>query len=281
MMLSWRALLADLGSPLRLRAATRILFVAQLGKYVPGSVWAMAAQVELARGHEVPRRRSASATVVAMLVTLATGLLVAAVALPLSSGAAARHYWWALALAPPALIALYPPVMGWALDRALRLARRPPLERRISGAGVLRSAAWSLAGWAFFSVHSWLLVAGVTGKGVSVLPVAAGAYALAWSVGFILIPFPGGVGPREIAFIAALAPVMPRGSAIVVAIVSRLVLTIGDLVWAAVALGLGRGGQRGTQGAGRDDATAPGPTASGTTAGARDDATATGAAAGA
>jgi hypothetical protein len=166
------------------------------------------------------------------------------VALPLSSGAAARQYWWALALAPPALIALYPPVMGWALDRALRLARRPPLERRVSGSGVLRAAAWSLAGWAFFSVHAWLLVAGVTGKGVSVLPIAAGAYALAWSVGFVLIPFPGGVGPRELAFIAALAPVMPRGSAIVVAVVSRLVLTIGDLAWAALAFWLGRGARR-------------------------------------
>ena len=257
MMLSWRALLADLGSPLPLRPAARILFVAQLGKYVPGAVWAMAAQVELARGYEVPRRRSASATVVAMLVTLATGLLVAAVALPLSSGAAARQYWWALALAPPALIALYPPVMGWGLDRALRLARRPPLERQVSGSGVLRAAAWSLAGWAFFSVHAWLLVAGVTGKGVSVLPIAAGAYALAWSVGFILIPFPGGVGPRELALIAALAPVMPRGSAIVVAVVSRLVMTIGDLVWAAVAFGLGRGGRRGALGVTGDGAPAP------------------------
>jgi uncharacterized membrane protein YbhN (UPF0104 family) len=257
MMLAWRTLLADLGSPLPLRAAARILFIAQLGKYVPGSVWAMAAQVEMARGHEVPRRRSASATVVAMLVTLATGLLVAAVALPLSSGAAARQYWWALALAPPALIALYPPVMGWGLDRALRLARRPPLERRISGSGVLRAAAWSLAGWAFFSVHSWLLVAGVTGKGVSVLPIAAGAYALAWTVGFVLIPFPGGVGPRELALIAALAPVMPRGSAIVVAIVSRLVMTIGDLVWAAVAFGLGRGRRHPARGVTRDGAPAP------------------------
>jgi uncharacterized membrane protein YbhN (UPF0104 family) len=257
MMLAWRALLADLGSPLPLRPAARVLFVAQLGKYVPGAVWAVAAQVQLARGYEVPRRRSASATVVAMLITLATGLLVAAVALPLSSGAAARQYWWALALAPPALIALYPPVMGWGLDRALRLARRPPLERRISGGGVLRAAAWSLAGWAFFSVHSWLLVAGVTGKGVSVLPIAAGAYALAWSVGFVLIPFPGGVGPRELAFIAALAPVMPRGSAIVVAVVSRLVLTIADLAWAALAFWLGLGGQPGARGVTREGTAGP------------------------
>jgi glycosyltransferase 2 family protein len=165
---------------------------------------------------------------------------VAAVALPLSSGDAAREYWWALALAPPALIGLYPPVTCWVLDRVLRLAKRPPLERRISGPGMIRAVAWSLLGWAFFSVHAWLLVADMTGKGTSVLPIAAGAYALAWSVGFVLIPFPGGVGPRELAFIAALAPVMPRGSAIVVAVVSRLVLTLADLIWAAAAGAIGR-----------------------------------------
>ena len=241
-LLSWRTVVCDLGSPLSVRSATRVTFIAQLGKYVPGAVWATAAQVELARGHDVPRKRAAAAAVVNMLITLATGLLVAAVALPLSSGAAAREYWWALVLAPPALIGLYPPVTGYVLDRVLRLARRPPLERRISAAGMTRAVAWSLLGWGFFSVHAWLLVTDVTGKGASVLPVAAGAYALAWSVGFVLIPFPGGVGPRELAFIAALAPVMPRGSAIVVAVVSRLVMTVADLAWAGTAFALGRAG---------------------------------------
>ena len=36
-----------------------------------------------------------------------------------------------------------------------------------------------------------VLVADVTGKTASVFLISAGAYALAWSVGFILIPFPG------------------------------------------------------------------------------------------
>jgi hypothetical protein len=179
-----------------------------------------------------------------MVVSLATGLLVAAVALPLSSGAAARHYWWALALAMPALLALYPPLTNYVIGRLLRLARRPPLERPIGMAGMARSFSWSLLGWVFFSLQSWLLVAGVTGKGLEVLPLAAGAYALAWAVGFILIPFPGGVGPRELALIAALAPVMSSGAAIVVAVISRLVMTIGDLVWAAVAFGLGWAARR-------------------------------------
>jgi hypothetical protein len=241
MMLAWRSLLADLGSPLTPRVAARVMFIGQLGKYVPGAVWAVAAQVELARDHGVPRRRTASATVVAMAVTLAAGLITAAVALPLTSAHAARQYWWVLGFAPLLLIALYPPLLGAALDRVLRLARRPPLERRVSVAGLARCFGWSILGWAFYSLHAWLLVSDVTGRGIHVLPLAAGAYALAWSAGFVIVFFPGGLGPRELALIAALAPVMPRGSALLVAVVSRLVMTVADLGWAGAGFVLGRG----------------------------------------
>jgi uncharacterized membrane protein YbhN (UPF0104 family) len=216
------------------------MFVGQLGKYVPGALWAIAAQVELARNRGVPPQRGASATVVAIAVTLAAGLMTAAVALPLASAQAARHYWWVLACAPLLLVALYPRVLGATLDRALRLARRPPLERRISLPGLARCVGWSILGWAFYSIHAWLLVSDVTGRGIHVLALSAGAYALAYLTGFVAVFFPGGLGPRELALIAVLAPVMPRGSALLVAVVSRLVMTIADLGWAGAGFLLGR-----------------------------------------
>ena len=108
MMLAWRALLADLGSPLPLPAAIRVMFIGQLGKYVPGAVWAVAAQVELARDYDVPRRRSATASMVAMVTTLVVGLVVAGVMLPLTSTSAVRRYWWVLAVTPLAVACLYP-----------------------------------------------------------------------------------------------------------------------------------------------------------------------------
>lgn len=122
MMLSWRAILADLGSALPVRTAAGVLFVAQLAKCIPGAVWTTAAQVGLGRQHQVPGRRSAAAAAVSLLVSLAAALLTAAVVLPLSSAHAARTYWWALALAVPALAGLYPPLTNSVLDRLLRLA---------------------------------------------------------------------------------------------------------------------------------------------------------------
>jgi hypothetical protein len=186
-----------------------------------------------------------------MLVALATALLTAAVALPLNSAGAARHYWWALILVLPAVIGLYPPLTSFLLNHGLRLVRRPPLERRISASGMSRAVGWALLGWGFFSLHAWLLISSMTGAGLEVFPMAAGAFALAWSVGFILVPLPGGAGAREAAFVLALQPIMPRPSAIVIAVVSRLVMTVADLGWAGFGYWLGRGElRRGVQAAG-------------------------------
>ncbi len=240
MMLAWRALLADLGSPLPVPAAIRVMFLGQLGKYVPGAVWAVAAQVGLAQDYRVPKRRSGTASLVSMAITLVAGLIMAGITLPLASAGALRHYWWVLACIPVIMIGLYPRVTRYGLDLALRIIRRPGLDKPLSLGGMARAVGWTALGWIFFGVHAWLLVSAIAGKSLHVLLLSAGGYALAWTVGFLLIPFPGGIGPREVALIAVLSPVMPRGPALVIALASRVVMTAGDLVWAGLAALIGR-----------------------------------------
>ena len=240
MMLAWRALLADLGSPLPVPAAIRVMFVGQLGKYVPGAVWAVAAQVELARDYAVPRRRSGTASLVAMAVTLVVGLAAVGVTLPLVSGHAVRQYWWVLAVTPLAAACLYPPVVRFGLDRVLRVLGRAPLEGSVGRGGMARALAWTTLGWLCYGASAWFLISVFAGKGGGSYALSLGAYALAWAVGFLIIFFPGGIGPREVALVAVLAPVMPSASALVVALVSRVVMTVGDLVWAGAGLAIGR-----------------------------------------
>ncbi|TDQ51930.1 lysylphosphatidylglycerol synthase transmembrane domain-containing protein [Actinorugispora endophytica] len=247
-MMAWRALLADLGSPLDVPVAARIMFVGQLGKYLPGSVWAFVAQVELARDLQVPRRRGITATVLAVAVTLTVNLLVAAVTLPLSSAEAAQRWWWVLACAPLLAAALHPRVVTWLLHLALRLTGRsrdvPDEElERISGRGMAASVGWTLAAWVPMGLHVWSLAAGV-GGGPGSLPIAMGAYALAWTLGVVVVLAPAGLGVREVVLVAALAPVLDPGSALVVAALSRLVMTAADVLWALLALGRVRVGDR-------------------------------------
>jgi glycosyltransferase 2 family protein len=263
MMLAWRALLADLGSPLPLPAAVRVMFVGQLGKYVPGAVWAVAAQVELARDYDVPRRRSATASLVGMAVTLVVALVAAGVTLPLTSGHAVRQYWWVLAITPLAAICLYPRIIRSGLDLALRVLRRPPLEGSVSGTGMARALGWTMLGWLCYGAQAWFLISVFAGDAPHVFALSLGAYALAWAVGFLIVFFPGGIGPREVALIAVLAPVMPSASALVVALASRVVMTAGDLIWAGAGLAIGKARRPSVSAepAGRQPSPAPGPRA--------------------
>ena len=235
MMLAWRALLTDLGSPLPRPAAIRVMFLGQLGKYVPGAVWAVAAQVSLAQDYQVPKKRSGAASLISMAITLVVGLIMAGVTLPLASAGALRQYWWVLLCIPVLLVGLYPPVTTFGLDLALKALRRPALGTPLSLGAMARAVGWTTLGWVCYGLHAWLLIGDIAGKNLHILLLSAGGYALAWAVGFLLIPFPGGIGPREVALIAVLSPVMPQGPALAIALASRVVMTVGDLAWAGLA----------------------------------------------
>ncbi|WP_283138496.1 lysylphosphatidylglycerol synthase domain-containing protein [Rhizohabitans arisaemae] len=231
-MLVWRALLADLGSPLPVRPAARVFFLGQLGKYLPGSLWPLLAQMELGRDLGVPRPRSAAAFVLGMLVFLGSGIAVGVIA----AGTALTHHPWLLALLPPLLLALHPRVVDAVVGAALRRLGKAPLERPLTWGGVLRAAGWAGVAWLAYGTHLALLAWGLGARGPGVLVLATGAFALAWAAGLIVVVAPAGLGVREVVLVAALAPVLEEGSTLIAALCSRLIVTVGDLLCALLAV---------------------------------------------
>ncbi|PPK97781.1 hypothetical protein CLV92_103316 [Kineococcus xinjiangensis] len=250
---AWRAVVADLGSPLPWRPAARVFLVGQLGRYVPGTVWQFLAQAELGRDHGVPRRRTASALGVSLLVSMTTAALLVVAVLPLALGWGAGGFAWTrwLPWAVPVLaLLLVPRVLNPLLGLLLRAARQPPLEQGLSARGLLAAAGWSLASWLAVGGQVFVLVSSVAaavaaagpsaGTGAHLLALSVGGYALAWVVGFLVLIAPAGAGAREAALVAVLtagaAGALGGGGALVVALLSRVLLTVADLLLAGAAL---------------------------------------------
>lgn len=249
---SWRAVLADLGSPLPWRAAARVFFVGQLGRYVPGTVFQFVAQAELARDHGVPRRRTGSALAVALLVSMTTASLLVTGVLPLALAGGASSVGgpgldrigllrW---LTPLLLVLLVPAVLNPLLGLLLRLARQPPLEHPVTWRGLLTAAGWALASWAAVGGQVFVLLHAIVAGGASaggfdvphLLALAVGGYALAWIVGFLVVLAPAGAGARELVLAAVVALAVGGGGAAVVVLGSRVLLTLADLLLALTAL---------------------------------------------
>jgi len=232
-MQAWRLILAALGSPLPIRVAARIVFVGQLGKYLPGSVWPMLAQMELGSAHHVPRHHSASASVLTALVSLLSGLFTALATLLFVAHPA--PYLWALLAVPVLLGCLHPRVLNALLRRLFRLTRRPPIDQPLTVRAVLGALAWSCGAWICYGVQIWLLTTRLGAPRGAAALVALGGFALAWCAGFLAVFVPAGAGVREVLLAALLSPIVGAGAATAVALVSRALTTAGDLLAAAGA----------------------------------------------
>jgi uncharacterized membrane protein YbhN (UPF0104 family) len=239
--LSWRAALADLGYRVPVASAAQVLLVGQLGKYLPGSVWSYVMQMELGRRAGIPRSRAFLASLVMTGLGITTGLAIGALGLPgtlrTSHDTTARvAFWVTLLLLPVALACAHPRVLSRLVHLVLRLFRREPLDAPLTWRGVLATMLWSAVGYAGFGVHLWLLAGTQARPGIGGLGSCVVAIALAISVSTVVVIAPSGIGVRE--FLIAIALVgfgVPFGTAYGIALASRLIATVGDVIAAGLA----------------------------------------------
>ena len=236
--MTWRAVLADLGSPLPLRPAARVMLLGQLGKYVPGRLWSVVAQMELANDLGVPRRRSATAGLVFNALGLGLGLLLALVTLPALLAARDVSPWITalVVVGPLGLVFLAPPMLTRLTNFGLRVLRRSPLEHPFTWPGVFRASGWGLVMWMLMGLHIWILGVGLGADPLAFALPALGCFAVAWSLGSLFILAPAGAGVRDVLIAVILVPALPGGSsaALTIALVSRLISVVVDVA-AAIA----------------------------------------------
>lgn len=220
----WQSVVDGLGEPVGYRRGARICLVGQLGKYVPGSLWAYLVQMELARRAGLSRARVFTGSLISSGIGMIAAVPVAALA--------GRGRWPLLAL--PVVLALHPRVIDRAAALGLRLLRRPRPPRALGARPIVTAFAASLVAWFLQGTHLWLLCGGNP-------VVCAGAMALAMTVGTFAFLLPSGAGVREAVLVAVLTTAgNPAGQALAFALASRVMFTLADLVTASLAAGTPR-----------------------------------------
>jgi len=243
-MLGWRRLLADLDSTLGIAPAAGVFFVGQLGKYVPGSIWAVLAQTEMGSRLGVPRRRVGVVGLLAIALALLSGGVIGLPALPVLIGRTELGGYAVVAVVLILSVLCYPPLLNWGIRRGLRILRQPPLEHALSGRAIVVTLLWFTLSWACSGL-AVVLVAADVGEGLSItspslLLLALCGFALSATFGMISVIFPAGVGVRDGVLALILATVMPLAAAAAVAVVIRFLTILVDVLVAAAGWTWGR-----------------------------------------
>lgn len=238
--LSWQILLDDLGKPIGVGRGAQIFLVGQLGKYLPGSIWAYVLQIELGRKAGLARARVFAATIFSVVIATVAALFAGALAIPRLVASDERLSWlpWLYLILPFALVMLYPPVLTAIVRFGFRILRRPRPDHPVTLRVVLAALAFAVGSYVSFGVHLWLLADTREGLTLSPLALCIGTMAIAMLAGLVFFLLPSGVGAREFVIIVALAPLVGVGAATAYAAVSRVMFILADLVTAGSAAGL-------------------------------------------
>lgn len=232
--LTWRSALRVLGSEVGTISALRGYFVGQLGKYVPGGIWAIMGRAEWARAEGVSGAVAYSSVVLSMGSAYLSALLLGLSLLPFSSMTAEAGtvpIWAVLILLPIGFVLIHPRVVGWVLGILRRLTRRELIVEIPAWGQSACLVARQLPSWLLIGAANYL-IASAFGFPGDIANVMA-ATVLSWVVGFLALPVPGGIGVREAVFVA-LATSLPVGIAATVALVARLVFIGVDAAGATV-----------------------------------------------
>lgn len=232
---AWQHALGALEYPIPAFDAARCYLVGQLAKYLPGSVWAFVLQAELVRRAGVSRAAGFTAVLVTVGLSTTSALVVGLLGLPalfeLNTVAAVG----VLVLVPIALTCAYPPVLTRLVNLLLRMLRRAPLTSPLTMRKIALSLGWCAASWVLYGIHLWLLTSNSAGFQFGGLVQCIGALALGMCAGVLVFVAPSGIGVREAVVVAALSPFMEAGVALGLALASRLIFTLCEVVAGAIA----------------------------------------------
>ncbi len=205
-------------------------YTGQLGKYVPGGVWAVVGRAEMAVRGGVPRADAYSVTGLSMFTTYSAAALCAALGSLLS--------WERPIIGAALLLAL---VFGLSVYAIAPLRQRlVGLLRKItSGTNELTTPKDMLA-LTIVQVPAWIMISLSTtitahafGAEVGVLHMFF-VSSLSWLIGFLVIGAPGGLGVRESIFTGLLSASIGTSTALSLAVASRMIFVSVDFLGALI-----------------------------------------------
>lgn len=244
----WRQLLAVVGAHLPYWPAVRIWFLSAILRYVPGNIWQPLSMTLQCQRRGIAPEATLTSVAFYQILTLLAASPIAAVYFGLTGNwgllTGLLQAWtpWlvAIGLVPVVMFVVRPSWLIEVVNWFLAKFNRTPLA-----AGLTRSnAAWvlmlAIVDWllwgASFAALTFALQDFTPAQMVQLAPDLVAAYAIAYTIGFVSLITPSGIGVREGALYLLLAPLLGGGLVTVAAVAMRVWVTLGELLAAGASL---------------------------------------------
>jgi flagellar biosynthesis protein FliQ len=200
----------------------KIFNLSFIGRYLPGKLWSVVGMVYYAKEYGINKRISFTAVVINEVCFKGSGLLLGLFYLVTSLRYASLSYLAGIIIVA-GLIVIHPRILNRILNYVFTLLKRDRIEVKIGYAAILGYFMIHLIFWGIFSLSFYFLVQSVHPVIITNPLKFAAIFPLAWSIGYLAIFIPGGIGVREGILVALLSDYLIPEIALVIALIQRAI----------------------------------------------------------
>ncbi len=233
--------------PVSLLSGWTFFQLSQLGRYLPGRVGQVVWMLSFSRGFGIEKTAAVLATCLQLAFQCSLGCLLGCLVLwHTETAQVLQNVLASLEVSVKTiLICISVGLLGGGVVFLYRERLRKLLGLlRAQGATMfsmsklLLSLGVYLLLWLLFGTAFFLFIKSLCAISVSQLLVVTGIYAVAWSIGFLSIITPSGLGVREGVLSVLLTTVLPPATATLVALLARLWTVAAELLLGGVAFAM-------------------------------------------
>lgn len=238
---AWKKILSFFHTSLPFDQSFKIMSVSATGKYMPGKVWQYLGQIYLGQKAGLPKGVTFFSMILLFLAYNLVGILLFLFSLffwqmfsPLLISAFLAGFLSIF------LLTFYPPILNKVLRVLFRLFKKETLTIKAGFDQILQILLLLVADWIIFGVGVYLLLNSFYSIDSSQTVILCGIFAISVIAGIFSFFVPAGLGVREGVQSYLLSLFIPVSMAILISLVMRVWMTLGELTCFLIALKIKR-----------------------------------------
>ena len=238
---AWKKVLSFFEISVPFEQSFKIMSVSGMGKYIPGKIWQYLSQIYLGQKVGLPKSVTFFSMVLLFVVYNLAGISLFLFSL---------FFWHTfspllistllLIFVSISLVILYPPILNKILKILLRLFKKEALTIKVGFNQIIKILLILVADWVIFGIGVYLLVNSFYSINFDQTVILCGIFAVSVICGILSFFVPAGLGVREGVQSYLLSLFIPISISILISLIMRVWITLGELACFLVALRIKR-----------------------------------------
>lgn len=219
-----------------IKKAVRVYLYSILGKYIPGKVFMLAARLPAYSRENVPARKPTVCFFIENVCTLLGAAFLFLISLAFFPNDILNKYMWFVVIFIVAFfVCINPKIINFFLARLGKLIKKDDITIPMNYIQMVKVVLLFVANWFIVGIGFYLLINSIYQIPVSQMLYVGGIFGLSAIIGIISLFAPSGIGVREGIIVAGLVLIMPKEYAVIISVVSRLWVTVAELILIFIA----------------------------------------------